>query len=195
MRWQNDEDANRYGWVSDKYLKEVAQGAASLKSITSAKSVGGWSLDTASRYRVASTGTADPAIIGFNAKKDSSRDILQWQELIKDLDQAFEVGDAAELAGLYTASGRENAYQGTDRILKLYTRIFSTTVDRTVSYKVSSYEYQGDAQAQAVLKGQMVAAMTKSASGRKTTSVATFIIVLIKEDNGYKISSFDWKPV
>jgi len=130
------------------------------------------------------------------SQENTLADISQWKGVLDKMKRAHEQGNANRLSNLYTINGRENSLVGADTILVYYAAEFRKTADRSVTFEPSSYRPGfTPGEISAIIEGKMISEQIIVELGRRTEVTASFRMVLIKENETYRIQSFDTEPL
>ena len=123
-------------------------------------------------------------------------DISQWKGVLDKMKRAHEQGNANRLSNLYTINGRENSLVGADTILVYYAAEFRKTADRSVTFEPSSYRAGfTPGENSAIIEGKMISDQIIIELGRRTEVTASFRMVLVKENETYRVQSLDTEPL
>ena len=131
------------------------------------------------------------------ARRDNQlSDIAQWKGVLNKMEHAFEQGNANRLSNLYTINGRENSLVGADTILVYYAAEFRKTADRSITFEPKVYR-PGFVlnETSAVVEGKMISEQIIIELGRRSKVTSNFRMVLIKQNDIYRIKSFDTEPI
>ena len=131
------------------------------------------------------------------ASRDNTlSDISEWKGVLDKMQHAHEQGNANRLSNLYTINGRENTLVGADTILVYYAAEFRKTADRSIMFEPSSFRprFIPDEKS-AIIEGKMISDQFIVELGRRAKVTANFRMVLIKENETYRIQSFDTEPL
>ena len=162
------------GWVSQRHIVRTVAIIPDVK--TDAKS-GSELPDLVSQKYIVQTEVIIPAI----------------KSMLQRYKRYFKEGDAIGLAELYSTEARENKLRGKAKIRRDYQQFFKVTNSRSLEIEVSNIVEQDEFGA--ILEGIMATRSRNYANGQTRSGESSFKLVIVKTNDAFKITSFDWKLI
>ena len=145
---------------------------------------------------VAETPVVETKISKVDILDNGLKDLPKWKNILDQMERSHEQGNANRLSNLYSINGRENSIVGADNILVYYAAEFRKTADRSIVFEPSNYRpgfVLGETSA--VIEGKMMSSQIIIELGKRSEIIANFRMVLVKQNNDYRIQSLDTEPL
>lgn len=113
--------------------------------------------------------------------------------LLDSLTKAYQTGDVALLASLYTSRGRENLIVAQAGLKRYYKWHFGRSYARKIQFNIDSHEFVSPTQIR--MKGTAFTSYKFVKNDKSKIRTASAKFTMVRVGNEFKIKSFDWKKI